>query len=234
MDQKQTENLDWTATLTGEMLLLGLLAKTLYSDPDETWMQSLIDENVFSEVPLGNDEAETKKGLELLNRWTHDQNGRINDASLIQLKADHISLFIGPGKMYAPVWESVYFSEEHLVFQERTLAVRKWYRRFGLESEKGNQEPDDHLGLELGFVARLAALGLRAIEEQEPTRFDQLLTAQRMFLSEHLLQWVPAWAKLVNEHAQTDFYRGVGHLTLGSLQAIVKILRPEIPAKALE
>lgn len=234
MDHPQNENLDWTTTLTGEMLLLGLLAKIIYSDPDEPWIQSLIDEEVFSAVPLGSDEKETITGLEYLGRWINDQNGKINANSLLDLKTDYVALFIGPGKMHAPVWESVYYSEDSLIFQERTIAVRQWYRRFGVESERRNQEPDDHIGLELSFMARLATLGLQAYEEQDQARFSNFLTAQKKFYSEHLLQWGPAFAKLVIKHAKTDFYRGVGYLTLGSLLAVARILQLEIPAKAFE
>ena len=234
MNTIQTQDLDWTPTLTGEMLLLGLLAKILYSDPDETLMQPLIDEEVFTGVPLGNDEEETKKGLEYLSRWTHDQNGKITPAVLIQLKSDYTALFIGPGKMHAPLWESVYFSDERMLFQERTLSVRYWYRRFGLESERFNQEPDDHMALEFSLMVRLAALALQAVEEQDAVGFGQTMAAQKHFFSEHLLQWGPAWAKLVIQHAQTDFYRGIGHLALGSFLAVARILQLEIPAKALE
>jgi TorA maturation chaperone TorD len=229
----QPADLDWPATLTGEMLLLGLLAKIIYTDPDETLLQPLLDEEVFTGVPLGNEEEETIKGLEYLSRWAQNQNGKITPETLLELKSDYIALFIGPGKMHAPVWESVYFSDEHLVFQERTLAVRYWYRRFGLESEHVNQEPDDHIALEFSFLARLSALALQAVEEQDAAGVDRYMSAQKHFFGEHLVQWGPTFAKLVIQHAKTDFYRGIGHLTLGSILAVARILNVKIPVKAL-
>ena len=57
--------------------------------------------------------------------------------------------FSSSAKVLTPP-ESVYFSEERLVFQEETLQVREWYRRFDLQSVKLH-EPDDHVGLELTF-----------------------------------------------------------------------------------
>ncbi len=229
-----TQEMDWKEKLTGEMLLLSLLAKIIYTELDASWAQSLIDEEVFSTVPFGSDEAETKTGLEILNRWIQAQNGRIDDSCTLDLRTDYLKLFIGPGKMHAPVWESVYFSEAHLVFQERTLEVRSWYRRFGLETERLNREPDDHIGLELSFMARLATLALEALENDDKPGFSRLMTLQRKFFSEHLGQFGSTWAKLVIEHAGTDFYRGIGHLTLGSLQAVARILKVELRAKALE
>ncbi len=232
MDPLQIEAPDWTSVLTGEILLLGLLAKAIYSDPDKNWIQALIDEDVFSGVPIGSDEEETKIGLEYLNRWVKEQNGEVSEASLTRLKTDNLALFIGPGKMHVPLWESVYFTDEHLIFQERTLAVRYWYRRFGLEPERLNQEPDDHIGLELSFMAHLAMLALQAFEEHNTAEFEKYLKAQKDFFRDHLMLWGPDWAKLVIQHAQTDFYRGMGHLTLGSLQAVAHVLQIEIPVKA--
>lgn len=234
MEQTQKEHLDWTTNLTGEMLLFSLLAKLVYSDPDAAWLQSLMDGEVFSEVPLGSEEPETRLGLEAINRWMQDQHGKLSAETVIGLKGEYISLFVGPGKMDAPVWESVYFSDEHLVFQEQTLSVRYWYRRFGLEVEHVNREPDDHIAFEVSFIAHLAGLALKALEENNSARFESLLRAQKDFLSNHLLLWGLRWSNLVVQYAQTDFYRGLGHLVSGSLRSAAKLLELEIPKKALK
>ena len=47
MDQNNTDK-DWGTILTGEKLLFGLLGKILYAELDKPWLQSLIDEDVFS------------------------------------------------------------------------------------------------------------------------------------------------------------------------------------------
>jgi TorA maturation chaperone TorD len=56
-----------------------------------------------------------------------------------------------------------------------------------------------------------------------------MLQSQRDFLSEHLLRWGPAWAKLVKQNAETDFYRGIGHLTHGALFAAAEFLKIPLP-----
>ena len=43
----------WKPTLTGEVLLFGLLGKILYQDLDKAWLETLIHEEVFAEVPFG-------------------------------------------------------------------------------------------------------------------------------------------------------------------------------------
>lgn len=224
-----SQMMEWSSFLVGESLLCGLLGKILYEEPDQAWLETLIREDVFAETPLGADQAETQRGLELLQRWANENRNGISETEMKALKQDHLNLFIGVDKVLAPLWESVYFSEKKLVFQEQTLQVREWYSRFQLQAERINREPDDHIGLELIFIAHLASRALQAIEENDEAAFNELLQAQRDFLSEHLLCWGPSWAKLVKRHAQTDFYRGIGHLVHGSLLALADGLEIAMP-----
>lgn len=142
-------------------------------------------------------------------------------------------LFIGPEKVLAPPWESVYFNDERNIFQEQTLQVRQWYRQFGLEPEKLHSEPDDHVGLEFAFLAHLARLALEALERDDTAAFDQYLDAQRRFLVEHPLQWVPLWATLVTENARTDFWRGVALLARGVTIALAQLHDVKLPKELL-
>jgi TorA maturation chaperone TorD len=40
------------------------------------------------------------------------------------------------------------------------------------------------------------------------------------FLEQHLLRWVDDCLDRVVEHATTDFYRGLGHLTRGTVRQL--------------
>lgn len=223
-------NLDtWKTTLTGEVLLFGLLGKILYQDLDKTWLEKLIHEDVFAEVPFGAEQTEVNRGLELLSRWSRENQDGISNQEFKGLKQDQLRLFIGTDRVLAPVWESVYFSEKHLVFQEQTMLVREWFSRFGLQAECLNREPDDHIGLEFSFIAHLASLAIQAIDLDDIKVFEEKLQAQRDFLFEHLLRWGPCWAKLVKQYAETDFYRGLAHLSHGALLAVAEHLQIELP-----
>ena len=216
--------LEWREILTGEMLTFGLLGKAFYTYPERPWLQSLVDEDVFAEVPFAAEQPDVTAALLLLQTWSQANKAGISNETFDNLRADCTRLFIGPGKVLTPPWESVQFSEERLTFQEQTLQVRGWYQRFGLVAEKLYAEPDDHIGLELEFIAHLARLGLAALEENDQSKFNQLLDGQRGFMSEHLKRWGPAWCSQVENHAQTDFYRGIAQLTRGVLQEAAKIL----------
>jgi TorA maturation chaperone TorD len=212
---------EWQEILMGETLLLSLISRVIYNYPDRAWYQSLYEEDVFSEVPFAADKDETKTGLALMRKWGKDG---ITDESFEKLHVDYTRLFIGVGKVLAPPWESVHFGEERLMFQERTLEVRTWYRRFGLEAERKYKEPDDHIGLELLFLSHLATLGIQALEKEDQDRFNELLDAQREFFKMHPGTWALTWCGLVDRNAQTEFYKGLAHLTRGALSELSEIL----------
>src|SRR3972149_6655669 len=155
--------------LIGESLLLSLLGRVLYQYPDgeqRAWFQSLIDSDAFMEAPFAEDHQDVITGLEFLQAW---RKRGLTDETFLDLQEDYSRLFIGPGKVIAPPWESVFFNEARQTFQEQTLQVRNWYRRFGLEPEKIYHEPDDHIGLELTFLAHLANQAFRSQTFQEQT-----------------------------------------------------------------
>ena len=223
---------DWVDTLTGQVLSFSMLAKLIYAYPEIKWIESLIAEDVFAEAPFAANQPEVVTGLNLLQTWSNANRGGMTMDSFDALRIDNTRLFIGPGKLLAPPWESVGMSEERLVFQEQTLEVRDWYARYGLELIHLHKEPDDHIGLELEFIAHLAKLGLQALEANDTKRFDELLQAQKLFLSEHPLKWAIQWTGLVEKNAKTEFYRGVALLARGSLIELATLLELPIPQVA--
>jgi len=206
--------------LLGEALLCGLLGKALYQELDQPWLEGLIRDDVFAEAPFGAEQAEVQQGLQLLQQWAARNRAGISTQEMKALENDRLRLLLGMGKVLAAPWESVYFSELRLVFQKETLQVREWYGRYHLQAERLNQEPDDHIGLELTFVAQLATRAAQALEQGEPQAADEMLQAEGQFLSEHLLRWGPAFGRLLIQHAATDFYGGLGHLVRGALRAL--------------
>ena len=95
------------------------------------------------------------------------------------------------------------------------IAVREAYRRHGLEIERLHREPDDHLGLMLGFLSRLMAEEREAVEAGDMQQGAALADEQDAFLTEHVLPWLAPWRYAVEKYARTDFYRGVGAFVFG-------------------
>lgn len=127
-----------------------------------------------------------------------------------QLRCDYQFLFEGPGKLLAPPWESVYLSAEKLIFEEQTMAVRQFYKHYNLQIANFGKEPDDHMGLELQFMAFLAEQSWQLLTKNELSPFHSVISAQKDFLQEHLLQWASLFADQVCLNAETSFYKGWG------------------------
>ncbi|MCB0044682.1 MAG: molecular chaperone TorD family protein [Caldilineaceae bacterium] len=201
--------------LTAFSLAFGFLHKVFYEPPTAAFVTMLADDALFDDWPLGADNAQTLAGLTLLqaftSAWEADQ--------LPALQHDFARLFVGPDRLAAPPWESVYLSQDGLLFEAQTLAVRDFYRRFDLRAPNFKHEPDDHIGLELAFMAHLNTLGLAAVGENNSLALENSLDAQRDFLEEHLLRWAPQFCQDVIAQANTPFFRGTAHLTLGALES---------------
>ena len=210
--------------LIAEQISLSLLGKLWFEFPEEEFIASLAAEGVFDEMPLGIEQPFVQDGLTLLQIWANEHKDGLSEEAFDSIRFDYTRLFIGPNKVLAPPWESVYFNETRSIFQEQTLEVRDWYRRFGLESVKIHKEPDDHIGLELAFLSHLAGQASAALEAQDRAELERLLDAQRQFAKDHLLAWFGGWFKLIEKYARTDFYRGLALLTRGVLLEISALL----------
>ena len=117
---------------------------------------------------------------------------------LAQLQGEHTRLFISNRPhVPCPPYESAY--REGTLLGHAAEAVYDLYQRWGLEM---GEEMADYVGAELEFMAFLAGLPQDA----------EAGAAQRAFLREHLLVWLPRFTTDVEEHAQLDFYQALARL----------------------
>ena len=187
------------------------LSGLLGAAPDAAVLDHVRDADLLGDWPFAED-PECARGVRLLL----ESAGAAED--VITVRRDYDRLFFGPGPMIAPPYESVHRSDEHLVFERETLEVRAAYARFGLAAPRLHKEPDDHLGLELGFLGTLCVRALDAIDGADDTDLERLLAGIQSFLSEHVLRWAPQCLAQAANGAQTCFYRGVAALGLGTLE----------------
>ncbi len=205
----------WREAQPGQGLAYRFLASSFQAPPAPEWVAELVEERLFEAWPFPSDEEDTAAGLRLLGDFCRRWDPERHD----ELVWDFNRLFVGPGEMLAPPWESVHRSKTGLTFQESTLEVRALYGRFGVEAPALHREPDDHLALELAFVGHLSDLATAADQRSDESELDRCFEAQRAFLQRHLLGWAPTCLGLVQTHAYTAYFRGVASLALGSLKA---------------
>lgn len=234
LDRSQPNEMDSGTLQIGASMLCGLLGRILFNYPERGLLQPILEHDLFEEVPFAAGQPDVTSGQALLEAWSKGQSGQIAEETLDELRADYTRLFIGPGRVIAPPWESVHRNVDRLLFQEETLQVRDWYRRFQLEAVSLHREPDDHVGLELNFLSNLATVAAEAAENRDEVTLSRLIAAERAFLAEHPVNWVPMWCELVVREAHTDFYRGVALVTRGALAELAELLGVAIPPWSLD
>lgn len=135
------------------------------------------------------------------------------DSTLDKLTSEYTYLMIGPNKLPAPPWESVYVTKERALFQESTLKVRRTYLEYKFLPANYPHEADDHLAIELDFMAHLAKLTLERFDEQNFDEVKKLLADQKAFLREHLLVWIGNFANDIQNSKTHHFYPQMAALT---------------------
>jgi TorA maturation chaperone TorD len=217
---------EWQVVLGGQALVLNLLGKLMHEYPERTWYQSLLTDAIFEEIPFASDQPDVRAGQELLQKWMDANHPELSEEAFDSLVTDYSRLFVlgdSKGVVLAPPWESVHFSPDRLTFQVKTLQVREWYRRYGLQYEQLKNRPDDHMGLELAFLGYMSLQALTALEKGSEEEFQQKLSDQRQFLREHPLKWAYKWGQHVAKHAQTGFYSGIAMIITGVLEEMAAI-----------
>lgn len=129
--------------------------------------------------------------------------------SLAIERKEYQRLFTGPGKMEAPPWESFYRNKDQLLFDECCFEVRQHYHRNGLQFQRENNEPDDHLLLELEFMCFLCD---RSLKETDKALLLKILENQIYFLEEHLRMWIPQFCTRILENTSSKLYKGAALL----------------------
>ncbi len=197
------------------------LARVYLEIPDAGFINGFVSENLFFQWPLFTNDPGMEKGIGLMRefskKWTPSQ---ISD-----LKLDYTRLFIGFETTLAPPYESVYLSKYHIMFEKQTLEVRRFYEGFGLQVKKKMKEPDDHIGMELLFVAHLCGLISAEIEKNESHRRTEIIEDLKRFLSTHLLRWISLFLKRVEEHAETDYFLAAAYLTRSTVKDLSNFLK---------
>ncbi|MBP3700816.1 MAG: molecular chaperone TorD family protein [Lachnospiraceae bacterium] len=125
---------------------------------------------------------------------------------LEKIKSEYTKLLVGPGKLVAYPWESTYVGKETLLFQESTLRVRQFYRKYGYLPQNYPHVADDHISLELHFMAKLSERALQAFQQEDMETMRYLLEGQQIFMKYHLLNWIPQYAENMKKSKTTYMY----------------------------
>jgi len=128
-----------------------------------------------------------------------------------ELLVEHARLFVGPQRVIAPPYGSVYLEEGRRVMGDSTVKALQAYQEAGLHLDSDFKELPDHIAVELEFVYYLTAKGVDAETAGSVEEANRHFLAREVFLEQHLRRWVPSFCARIAEGTENDFYRGLAN-----------------------
>lgn len=204
-------------TLSAAEACFAQASQVLYCEPSAETIAMQVAERPFQAAPFGMDDRHVQRGMALMDAWCVASAEHVDsfDECVADLKREWFRLFVGAGTPDAPCWESYYVDPNSQLFGKNTLEVREQYRRHGLQIERLHAEPDDHLGLMLGFVGHLVGLEADAIVAGDNVAARETASEQEVFLAQHVLPWLAVWHYAVGKQAASDYFRGAAEFVFG-------------------
>lgn len=148
------------------------------------------------------------------------------------IRQDHMWLYGTLAHAKVAPYESVHRGEDRLVFDDHTLRVRDAYRSLSLQAPRLGREPDDHIGLELDFVAQSCLRALEALAQGSANDAERYVRLGADFLRDHLLAWAPEMLGRVVAEADTLFMRGLARLSVGAIDSYAQFTGVPTPPSA--
>lgn len=204
---------DVRAIVDDVALVSGVLAPFFLLEPGDPEFVRV--ENAWREIDPGSmgiawpfgDPARAAVALCDISRGLSDSSDRV--------LWDYRRLFVGPNRLEAPPWGSVYTDRDGVVEGESCLALRAWMRRNALKASPGIVE--DHIGCLFELVAFCGP--------ETPELAVELLQL-------HLFPWAPRYFELLEQAASTSLYTGLARLAAVSVEGMreaLKIEKTDIP-----
>ena len=145
---------------------------------------------------------------------------------LAKLEYEYNRLFVGPGRLKCPPYESVHRKDRPefelgLVLGPSTNDVKKQYQESGLDISKSFRDLPDHIAVELEFMYYLCLNETKATDNYEA---DVWRERQRRFVHSHLSTWADTFANLVLPNTSSPLYRSGAKLLKEFIDEEVKFL----------
>ena len=158
------------------------------------------------EKPKSKDDTEETRELIEPQRFfataLEELPAELSQKELDNLAVDYADIYL-THSLHASPFESVWLDEDHLLQQEPMFKIREWYKRYNLGIADRRVRSEDHLVLQLQFIALL--LDPEASFASEIPLQKRFEDAAR-FMDEHLMLWLPDFCLRVAQRCRTDFY----------------------------
>ncbi|WP_137286895.1 TorD/DmsD family molecular chaperone [Halorussus salinisoli] len=187
--------MDETQLYDARIELADYAIDTFWDTPREAFVSNLLE----GEIRMPGEEVNPAldEGFAQLERFVDANEGRAVDEVREELTTEYTRVFVGPRP---PVLaHETYYREDADFLGEGLAEVTASYSAAGWSPPEEYPEEDDHLAVELAF--------LRYLVDRQRRGDEETFGFERVFLDEHLLHWVEAFAEDVLAATDEPFYR---------------------------
>ena len=156
-----------------------------------------------------------------------EQIAACDEAGIEDAAVDFNRVFFGMGPIAAEKafpYESVYTSDGGLMMQDAYSSAVVEYRAAGFAKDPRFTEPEDHIAVELSYMAARCERAQAALCRGDEGAAEEELRAQQAFLRSHLLSWVDRFAEDVKRAAQLSLYADASACAAAFLHADAALL----------
>jgi len=208
------------ATLT-RGTLYRVLSRGFSLEIDEAYLEwMMLLQPTVAQLAAHSESKEFKKGSELLGKFVAEVRSDYekDKAKFLQgLAAEYASLFLNVGPIPVYLAESVYLGKEHLLYEEPYFDAVRIYQIYGFKKRSSFKEPEDHIAIELEFMAHLCDLTCLSLDQGKADYAAGYLKNQVEFLDMHLSKWVPQLCDKLKTATKNTFYLALANLLAGFL-----------------
>lgn len=204
------------------LAILYRLFSEMLDQPSDPMVERLTDgtfltamETVFAPF----DEGGSSQALTSIGRFQNHLRERSLQESRRLIEGDYNRLFVGPAKLLAPPYESVYLGMRDATPHTRSacdpsraidgrhaLSLKELYRKEGFSLVDAYNDSADSLRAEIDFLGHLHELASEACLSCADDLVSERLSRCETFAKKHLANWVKQIEADVSRHARLDFY----------------------------
>lgn len=214
--------------------LYRLLARGFSMEVDEPFLEWLLKlQPGVAELADNGESEEFKDGSRRLGEFVgavKSDYEKDRHAFLQGLAVEYASLFLNVGLKPVHLAESVYLGKNHLLYEEPYFDAVRIYQIYGFKKRVSFREPEDHISIELEFMAHLCDLAALSIEQGKEDYAVGYLKNQKEFLETHLAKWTPELAKKLRWASKNEFYLALADLLEGFVDT-ERSLAPRLAAR---
>lgn len=200
------------------------LASVFIQEIDEAMLASM-QKMTFPAFPETNTpwQQDLDAGFRLIESYLAGFKGKSEEevhALLEDLAADYAKVFLAAGDAAGKAafpYESIYTGFDSAFGGSLQMNLSALYASKGLTMREDMFKiMEDHIGLELNFMAELLKEESDAADEATA---DDLRKQQCEFFQTHLINWAAQFAADIYKYTERDFYKGVARMTMGFMEA---------------